>query len=414
MKHLLLFLLCFQAAQGFAQKKVTLKEAEQLLQKNNMLLIAEQFNISASKAAVIQAKIWEQPYINFEGNLINPENDQFFDMGKKGEKIASIQQLIYLGGKKRNEIEFARSNVSIAELQFEQVLRNLKLQLAETFYSNFYDKVKSKTIDAQVIKLDTLLKNYEIQAAKGNIPLRDIVRLQSLIFELKKSKNDLDKNLIESIQTIALITGVRDSLNPYVDEEALFGLYKNIIISKDTLTQVALTSNLDYLTAVKLSESQEVYLKWQKSLAVPDITAGLAYDQRGGAFQDQLDFTVGIPLPLWNKNKGNIQLADARFKQANAYRDYERVALENKVDALWKIYLQQKNQFTSINPSVLKNMQEVYTGMLTNFERRNISLLEFTDFMESYNQTNIYINEVKEAWILSCIQINYITNKEIF
>ena len=227
MKHLLVFLFCIQALLGLAQKQVTLKEAEDLLQKNNMLLIAEQFNISASKAAVIQAKIWDQPYIYFEANTFNPEKKQFFDVGSGGEKIASIQQLIYLGGKKRNEIEFAKSNVAIAELQFEQVLRNLKLQLAETFYSNFYDKVKSKTIDAQVIKLDTLLKNYETQGVKGNIPLRDIVRLQSLIFELKKSKNDLERNMIESLQTIALITGVQESLSPFVDESILFENFKN-------------------------------------------------------------------------------------------------------------------------------------------------------------------------------------------
>jgi cobalt-zinc-cadmium efflux system outer membrane protein len=59
-------------------------------------------------------------------------------------------------------------------------------------------------------------------------------------------------------------------------------------------------------------------------------------------------------------------------------------------------------------------MDIVYIGMLHNFERRNVSLLEFTDFMESFNQTLIYVSEIKKSWIMASIRLNYITNKEIF
>jgi Outer membrane protein len=207
---------------------------------------------------------------------------------------------------------------------------------------------------------------------------------------------------------------VLEPIVPLVNETELIAKYENKTVTKDSLVSVALSNNLEYLTAIKVSESQEMYLKWQKSLAVPDLTAGLAYDQRGGAFQNQIDFTLGIPLPLWNKNKGNIQLAAAQAKQANVHKDYERIELESKVDMLWRLWLHQKNQLETINSSVSENLNTVYAGMLQNFERRNISLLEFTDFMESYNQTHIYVSEVKKSWIMASIRLNYITNKEIF
>lgn len=335
-------------------------------------------------------------------------------MGVNGQKAASIQQLIYMGGKKRNEVDFAKTNVAIAELQFEQLIRNLKFQLAQTFYTIYYDKEKATTIEGQINKLDTLLTNYEVQAERGNVPLKDVVRLQSLVLNLRQEKNSLDKGIIEAQQTIALITGVLDPINPLVNETELIAKYENKTITKDSLITIALVNNLEYLTAIKISESQEIYLKWQKSLSVPDLTAGFAYDQRGGAFQNQIDFTLGIPLPLWNKNRGNIQLADAQYKQANMQKEYQRIELESKVDMLWKLWLQQKNQLNTINKSVSENMNAVYAGMLLNFERRNISLLEFTDFMESFNQTHIYVSEIKKSWIMASIRLNYITNKEIF
>jgi len=397
-----------------AQNPTTLTEAEQQMQKNNLLLIAEQYNISASRAAVIQAKIWSQPYLLVEANMINPQNNKTFDIGNQGQKAVSIQQLIYMGGKKRNEIDFAKTNVAIAELQFEQLIRNLKFQLAETFYTIYYDQEKVNTIEKQISKLDTLLTNYEIQAEKGNVPLKDVVRLQSLVLNLKKEKNELDVNIIEEQQTIALITGILEPIVPIVNEKELIFKYDSKSITKDSLVLVAVSNNLEYLTAIKISESQEVFLKWQKSLAVPDLTAGLAYDQRGGAFQNQIDFTLGIPLPLWNKNRGNIQLASAQAKQANVHREYQRMELESRVEMLWRLWLNKKNQLETINQSVTDNMDIVYIGMLHNFERRNASLLEFTDFMESFNQTIIYVSEVKKSLIMASLRLNYITNKEIF
>lgn len=414
MKYLTFLLLFANCMLVSAQKDITLDEAEQQMQKNNLLLIAEQYNITAAEAAVIQAKIWDQPYLAFEANAYNPQDNKMFDMGTNGQKQASIQQLIYLGGKKKNEVEFARTNVAIAKLQFEQLIRNIKFELAQTFYSIYYDKQKATTIEGQINKLDTLLTNYEIQAEKGNVPLKDVVRLQSLIFNLRQEKNILDKDIIEAQQTIALITGILEPIIPVVNEKELIAKYQSKNITKDSLITVALSNNLDYLTAIKVSESQEIFLKWQKSLSTPDLTAGVAYDQRGGAFQDQIDFTLGIPLPLWNKNKGNIQLAAAQSKQANMHKEYERMELESKVDMLWRLWLQQKTQLAIINKSVNENMDIVYVGMLNNFERRNVSLLEFTDFMESFNQTLLYVSEIKKSWIMASIRLNYITNKEIF
>lgn len=414
MKYLAFLLLFVNCIIATAQNPTTLTEAEQQMQKNNLLLIAEQYNISASRAAVIQAKIWSQPYLLVEANMINPQNNKTFDIGNQGQKAVSIQQLIYMGGKKRNEIDFAKTNVAIAELQFEQLIRNLKFQLAETFYTIYYDQEKVNTIEKQISKLDTLLTNYEIQAEKGNVPLKDVVRLQSLVLNLKKEKNELDVNIIEEQQTISLITGILEPIVPIVNEKELIFKYDSKSITKDSLVLVAVSNNLEYLTAIKISESQEVFLKWQKSLAVPDLTAGLAYDQRGGAFQNQIDFTLGIPLPLWNKNRGNIQLASAQAKQANVHREYQRMELESRVEMLWRLWLNKKNQLETINQSVTDNMDIVYTGMLHNFERRNASLLEFTDFMESFNQTIIYVSEVKKSLIMASLRLNYITNKEIF
>jgi outer membrane protein, heavy metal efflux system len=80
MRTTFLFLSSLITLHCFSQRQLSLKEAETELQKNNALLLAESYNISASQAAVIQAKIWEQPYLSADFNAINPEANRFFDI----------------------------------------------------------------------------------------------------------------------------------------------------------------------------------------------------------------------------------------------------------------------------------------------------------------------------------------------
>lgn len=414
MKKIIILFLILSTSLSFAQKPLTLKEAEEELQKNNLLLLAEQYNIPIAEAAVIQAKIWELPYVSGEFNAINPQNKSVLSVGGKGQKGLAVQQLIYLGGKKKNEVAFAKSNIGIAELQFEQLIRNLKYELAQTFYEIYYDNQKITAIENQLAKLETLYGYYEKQVSNGNIPLKEVVRLQSLILDLKNEKNALLTSTIEAQQTLALLTGVTETIVPSVNEIQLVSKFQNTEVSKDSILAYALQNNLDFLTAKKISESQELLLQWQKSLNTPDLTAGLAYDQRGGAFQNQINLTFGMPIPLWNKNKGNIKIAETQVKQTQANIEYKKFELETKVDAFWKLYVMNQNQLNSIQQSTTKNLEAVYDGVVSNFQKRNISMLEFTDFMESYNQTTLQINEIKKGWILASISLNYITNKEIF
>ena len=414
--HTFLVLLCsllyFHAN---AQKSLSLKECEDAFQKNNLLLLAEQYNIDVSKANVIQAKIWDQPLLSGELNAISPQDNSYFNIGKNGQKGLAIQQLIYLGKKKKYEVEYAKSNTPIAELQFQQLLKNLNFQLRQSFYTVYFAKEKYNNLQIQISNIDSLAIAYSVQANKGNIPLRDVVRLQSLVMSLKNDLIDIQKTINNEQETLKNITRISENINPVI---VLTEIEKKINIQKippiDSLVQLAMQKNPAFLSSLKTIDSNEKMLKWQQSLAVPDLTAGASYDQNGGAFHNQINLTLGIPLPLWNKNKGNIQAAQIQLSQANIQKDYKVLELKAKIENAYSSWSQKQLLFSQRVLDEGSNLDLVYKGVLQNFLKRNISLLEFTDFMESYNQNIAQLNELKKSLLLSCETINYIVNEKIF
>ncbi|KAF2508269.1 TolC family protein [Flavobacterium foetidum] len=409
---LLLFALLNQAA--IAQKTVTLQDCESQFLKKNLFLLASQYNIDASKALTIQARIWDNPTISAELNAYNPERDKYFDIGKNGQKVFSIEQLIYLGGKKRNEVKLAQTNAQLAELQFNDLLRTLKFQLRKSFYTVYYNSKNLENTDKQLAHIENLINSYSIQAQKGNIPLKDVVRLQSLYLNFKNERLEVINNNIEEQANLKLLLNETENVVPVVSKDDSNKYLKVIDFDLKNFEEQAIANRPDYLAKQKEIDANELNVKWQKSLAIPDITVGANYDQRSGAFNNEANVNVAIPLPLWNKNKGNIKYAQTLLEQSKIEKQNFELQLQTEITSAWTKWDESRQNYAVIKPTVNSDFEAVYNGMLTNFQKRNVSLLEFTDFMESYNQAIIQLNELKKKVVIAGEELNSTINKDLF
>ncbi|MBZ4037562.1 TolC family protein [Flavobacterium sp. 17A] len=409
---LLLFALLNQAA--IAQKTVTLQDCESQFLKKNLFLLASQYNIDASKALTIQARIWDNPTISAELNAYNPERDKFFDIGKEGQKAFSIEQLIYLGGKKRNEVKLAQANEKLAELQFNDLLRTLKLQLRKSFYTVYYNSKNLENTDKQLGHIENLINSYSVQAQKGNIPLKDVVRLQSLYLNFKNERLEVINDNIEEQANLKLLMNETENVIPTVSSDDSNKYLKVIDFDLKGFEEQAIANRPDYLAKQKEIDANELNVKWQKSLSVPDVTFGANYDQRSGAFNREANVSVGIPLPLWNKNKGNIKYAQTILEQSKIEKQNFELQLQTEITSAWTKWDESRQNYAVIKPTVNSDFEAVYNGMLTNFQKRNVSLLEFTDFMESYNQAIIQLNELKKKVVIAGEELNSTINKDLF
>ncbi|GEL11374.1 outer membrane protein, cobalt-zinc-cadmium efflux system [Flavobacterium glycines] len=415
MKKLFALLLLISLNQQIsAQKTVTLEDCESQFLKNNLFLLASHYNIDAAKALTIQAHIWDNPTITASLNAYNPQRDQFFNVGQNGQKAFGIEQLIYLGRKKKNEIKLAQANEQLAELQFNDLLRNLKLQLRQSFYTVFYNSKKLETTDKQLSRLEELINSYSIQTQKGNLPLKDLVRLQSLYLNFKNERMEIVNNNIVEQSNLKLLLNETENIIPNVSNTEFNKYLKTIPFDIKNLENEAITNRPDYLAKQKEIEANELNLKWQKSLSIPDITLGANYDQRSGAFQKETNLTLDIPLPLWNKNKGNIKYAQNILDQSKIEKQNFDLQIQTEITTAWNKWDESRKNYMLIKPTLNSDFETVYNGILDNFQKQNISLLEFTDFMESYNLATVQINELKKNLVLSAEELNKTINKDLF
>lgn len=416
MRNTVVLFLLFLSMSSFAQQDtiLTLKESESLFLKNNLELLAASFNVDAAQAAIIQARLWENPNFSISLNAYNPERKKYFDIGTNGQKAVNFEQLIHLGGKKRNEVAIARTNANVAELEFADLLRNLKLQLRQTYFSLYYQNMSYSAILKQLGNLDTLIVAHQTQVQKGNIPMKDLVRLQSLDLNLKNQKTQLYENIVDFQSKLALITGLSSNVIPAPSENEIIVYQSNRVLLSDSLNLLALANRTDLKIAQKQVDVSGLNVKWQKSMAIPDVTIGADWDQSGSAFKNQIGLNIAIPLPFWNRNQGNIKIAKAQLNEANTQQKLQNNMVISEVLQSLRKWQEAIENYKFLTKSSLQNLEDVQNGIFRNFKNGNLSLIEFTDFMESYHSTLMQYYQFNQNLVNACEQINFITNSKIF
>jgi len=396
--------------------KLSLPQAEELFIKNNYQLIAQNYQTDQAKAEIITAKLFDNPELSFETQLYNPDTKRFFETSKaNGQYQGSISQLVKLAGKRNKNIQLATAGVQLAQYQYFDLMRTLRYDLRSNFYKTYYAQQSAKLYQEQINSLQKLLSASEQQLKMGNIALKDIIRIKSLVYSLQSEYNTLE-NDIEDMQTdLKLLTNIKPEANLQLvmdpSEELNYNLDKQAYVN---LLDSARNNRAD----LKLTQSGITYaeksLKVQKAMAVPDVEFSLVYDLKSAYPDNYTGLGLHIPLPLFNRNQGEIKKAKIAINAGKNQLDQQESTLENEVSNSYKTALRTENLYKGFDKNFSTDFDKLIGEVVKNFQNRNMSLIEFMDFYDSYKQTTLQMNDLKYQRMNAKEEINYVTGSTIF
>ena len=410
----LLFLLlagkmCAQQVAG----TLTLKEAEQRFLERNLSLIAEQYNIDMAQAQVLQAKLFENPVISLEQNVYNRLNGKYFDFGKEGEAVVEIEQVIHLAGQRNKQVRLEKINKEIAEYQFEGVMRTLRQELNEKFVEVYFLSKSIAIYEKEVNSLQVLLGGMKIQQEKGNISLMEISRLESMLFSLRKEKNERENDLLTTRGELNLLLNLPEDTQVQLslDEEVLQQLDLSQLSFADL--KAIINERPDQKIARSTVNASRANLKLQKSMAFPEFSVKGNYDRVGNFINDYFAIGVSLSVPIFNRNQGNIKAARFSIQQAGVQQEYAANRADMELFTAYTSLEKATQLYQSTNMDLERNFEKLITGVNENFTRKNISLLEFIDYYDSYKETCIQLYEIKKNVFLAMENLNTVVGQNV-
>ncbi|MDN3583357.1 TolC family protein [Mucilaginibacter flavus] len=406
----------FGQSTGGDTLRMSLKETEAQFLKNNLDLIVQHYSIDQAQAQIITARLFNNPDFSFANVLYNPQTKKFFDTSHDGgEYSAQLSQLFQTAGKRNKSIQLAQIGFQQAQYQLFDLLRTLRFTLRSDFYKIYFQEQSAKVYQEEINSLAKTLSVFKEQYTKGNIAQKEVLRIQSQLYSLQSELNDLIDGIDDTQSELKLM--IRANPQSFVVPVVDINLEGKSIVSEvpyQHLVDSANANRYDLKVARSMVDYNNINLKLQKANAVPDLTFSLAYDKQGSYIRDYSSAGVAFSLPFFNRNQGGI-------KQARIAVDASKVQLQSAQDQLesdiandYKSALRLENLYNSFDPKFKQDFNHLIQEVFKNYQKHNISLLEFLDFYDSYKTNTLQLNNLQLNRISSLEQLNFATGTPFF
>jgi cobalt-zinc-cadmium efflux system outer membrane protein len=378
------------------------KEAESIFIANNLDLISQKLEISQAEARVVQAKFWPNPKLSIsEVNLwrtydIEQQPALIRNWGKNTQISAEIEQVIQTAGKRRKNIELQKIEVDGEKYELQEVLRELKKLLRNTITEMIYNQEQQKLYQNQISSIEKLTKSYQNQLNLGNISKSEYIRLKAQEIEFKKKLISLQQNIEEQqteLKALLIIPSssyivISDPLEMPAQQISELDLSKWMNIAKENRPDILLTKNKE-----KYAQKN---LELQNALKTPDIALSLGYDRGGNIMKDFIGLGVSFDLPIFDRNKGNIQEAKLEITRSGYETRKNILKSENEIVSVFQNYIRTQQISHEIDDLYETTLDGLLTSHEKNFRLRNISMLEYMDFLDTYISNKMIILDTKK------------------
>ncbi|MBO1112177.1 cobalt-zinc-cadmium resistance protein [Bordetella petrii] len=366
---------------------ITLQEAIDKALTRNPMLSAARNEARAADGLITQAGVMPNPSLD-----VNVE-----DQRRATRTTTTMLNVpIELGGKRGARQQAARLAGDISQLDLEATRSSLRASVSAAFF-----EVAIAQENVRVARETRDIAQGALRVATARVESGKAVPLEKTRAEVELSNSGLAEQaalntLANARRALALtwgesqpdFEGVAASLESLPPRPSLDEL-------KASLDKSPLLAS--GRTALELSRAE---LEVEKSKRYPDITVsvGVARDNEMGRNRGQLG--ISIPLPLFDRNQGNVYAASMRsYKAQDVYRDLEARLNSSLIQAASKYDLAASSAQQYRN-AVLPGAQRAYEAARKGFAAGKMSYLEVLDAQRALTQGNIsYLTALSEAFL---------------
>ena len=296
-------LLSLTSARGENVRIISYHSLPKLVEQNNLALRIAHAQVGVAKGQLQQS-----------GRLSNPElsvalgGNTEFDEG--GLEIGFSQQFP-ITNRLSLEKGFSQTLLRASELEIEVVKRELLRDARQRYSALYYLREKSLVLKEQQKTLEELGRFVDQAVSQAQLSSLDSTKIKIESLKFKTELNEIEASIAKESHSLKLLLGI----NPAEEVALAASVPSAHIMGKDA----AYEKHPSYLIGALMVEAAEQGIDLAVANRYADVTvevvAGLeqVQDEPVGARSEQtLNVGVSIPLPLWNRNEGATNAAQAK------------------------------------------------------------------------------------------------------
>jgi outer membrane protein, heavy metal efflux system len=352
---------------------LTLEKAGAAAMLGNPRLQSVAWSIRAAEARHLQAGLRPNPELDVE--MENIAGSGAFSGTGNAETTVAVGQVVETGAKRNKRIEVAKLDSQLAGWDFEAQRLAILTEVTGAFVDALAAQEGLQVLDQEVTLAQKIMQTVEQRVAAGkDTPLQATQARVNLTRTRMKQKR-LQQELATLYRVLAATWGatrvqftqVRGSLDHIAPPPQITALESLITLHP----QVA-----RWDTEIKQRQAK---LTLEKANARPDPRVMGGYRRLGEADESAFVLGLSLPLPVHNRNQGQIMEAKVALVQARRQRDAALVQVRTDLDRAYTALHNAYNAATDLQQVVLPGAQEAFDMAQTGYEMGKFNYLTVLD-----------------------------------
>jgi len=398
-------------------QKYTVTDLEAQFLAKNATLIASRLNVNIADAQIIQERLWDNPNlsiseVNFWSNATLEEDIApiFGRHGNPKQLHVELEQMIATAGKRKKRIQIKQLEKSKNLYEYEELLRELKKELRQSYNSLNNLTQQEKQLQNIVSIYEQMSEQYQRQAQLNNVPLVEFYRIESELIEVEKELVELDNKQLEFLQILKVLTQ-----NENLTVDHLLFSEKNQKLSDFiplNLFELALDESMEIKKQTNEITIAEDQLKLENAERIPDVAVQVSYDRAGNIMKNFVGFGVAFDLPILNTNKGNREAAKIQIEQEKVNLSALEIQLQTTLDQLTNQLLKTEKMLAKWPLLKIKEQEQMISNFKKHVLNKEKTLIEFIDFTQAFRDAQNAILDLQENYFNTFEELQYIVGKD--
>ncbi len=391
---------------AFAQQpaRITIDQALQMALDNSPSIRAQRTLVDQSKSQEITANLRPNPVLSWDTQFIPLFSPHLFSV----DTLNTLQQfdigigyLFERGKKRQRRLDAARDQTSVTEAQVQDAERALAFNVAQQFVNVL---LAESNLQFTTTDLESYRKTVEINEDRykaGDLSKSDFLKIKVQLLQFQTDVNAARLAQVQALASLRQLIGYDQLPKDYNVIGEL--TYQPVHASLDDLEALALRERPDYRAALLSINAAQSQLKLAKANGKQDLNASFNYSHVSAASSGS--FFFNIPLPIFNRNQGEIArtrfaLDQAQFTSTTA-RDTVFTDVRNAFEGL-------KSNEESVNlyqAGYLQQAQESRDISEFAFKQGAAALIDYLDAERSYRSTQLAYRRALASYMLSAEQL---------
>ena len=389
---------------GGTQARITLEDAIRLSLVHNHALQAFRSTIQQSLAEEVTANLRPNPTLGLDAQYLPFfQPDQFSGdyIDQSAQFDIGVGYLFERGKKRQHRLQAARDQTAVVRSQVSDTERQLVYSVGQQFVSVL---LAESTLQFAQQDLDSFQKTVEISQERrrvGDLSEGDFlkIKLQLLQFQSDVSAAKLAK--LQSLAALRELLGFESVPDDYDVQGTLD--YQPVRGDLTSLRSLAALNRPDLRAAQQGVVAAESQLALQKANGKMDITGTFNFTHTAGLYTGA--FYYSMPLPVFDRNQGEIQRAQYGVTQAQEQASETAQQVSTDVVSAYA-NLQTNDQIIQLyRGGYVDQAKQSRDISEYAYQRGAVSLLDYLDSERTYRANQLAYRQALASYMLAIEQL---------